>query len=119
MNIQISTDKNITHNDLLTDHVESAVIGALGRFGERITRVEVRLSDQNSDKKESDDDMRCVIEARLGGLQPIVVSHQTATVEQAIDGAAEKLENAIERKLGRLDDSKKGGMPASGPHTID
>lgn len=116
MKIQINTDKNITRTDELTDHIESTIEDALDRFTDRITRVEVRLTDQNSSKKDGDDDMRCVMEARLSGLQPIVVSHQTATIELAVDGAAEKLETAIERTLGRLDDTK-GGMSASGTPT--
>jgi hypothetical protein len=42
------------------------------------------------------------LEARLAGLQPIAVSHQAATLEQAIVGAAEKLEHSLDSVLGRL-----------------
>ena len=43
-----------------------------------------------------------MMEARLEGRQPIAVTHQAATVEQAIDGAADKLKRSIESTLGRL-----------------
>jgi ribosome-associated translation inhibitor RaiA len=70
-------------------------------FAAQITRVEVHLSDENSDKG-GDNDKRCLLEARLAGLRPVVVSHRAATLQQAIDGAAEKLERSIESTLGRL-----------------
>jgi hypothetical protein len=44
-----------------------------------------------------------MMEARLGGLQPIAVSHQAPTVREAMEAAAEKLERAIDRTLGRLE----------------
>jgi Sigma 54 modulation protein / S30EA ribosomal protein len=78
------------------------VRGALDHFSNRITRVEVHLSDQNSDKKPGTADMRCLLEARLAGLQPIAVSHQATTLEQAIEGAAEKLKHSLDTVLGRL-----------------
>ena len=70
---------------------------------EHITRVEVHLSDENSNKKiGTGDDKRCLLEARLTSRQPIAVSHQAATLEQAIDGAAKKMRHSLETVLGRL-----------------
>ena len=104
MHVQINTDGNIEGDNVLTQQVEAVVRGALGRFSERITRVDIYLSDENSDKKFGIDDMRCLLEASLVGLQPTVVSHQAATVEQAVDGAAGKLKRSLETTFGRLDD---------------
>jgi ribosome-associated translation inhibitor RaiA len=103
MHIQINTDSNIKSDNALTEQVEAAVRGALERFSERITWVEVYCSDENSDKKFGTHDMRCVMEARLTGLSPIAVTDQAATVEQAVEGAAGKLERSLESTLGRLD----------------
>jgi ribosome-associated translation inhibitor RaiA len=80
------------------------VESALNRFSDHITRVEVHLSDENSEKKGGEHDMRCVMEARLEGRQPIAVTHQAATVDEAVDGAADKLTRLIESTLGRLRD---------------
>lgn len=102
MQVQINTDSNIEGHDELTQQVEAVIRDALDRFSERITRVEVHLSDENSDKKFGIDDKRCLLEARLAGLQPTAVSHQAATLEQAVDGAAEKLKRSLESTLGRL-----------------
>jgi ribosome-associated translation inhibitor RaiA len=101
MQIIINTDSNIENNEELAQQVKATVVSALERFGDRITRVEVHLSDENSDKFGTDD-KRCLLEARLAGLQPIAASHQAATLQQAIDSAAEKLKSAIDSTLGRL-----------------
>ncbi len=48
--------------------------------------------------------MRCVMEARLEGRQPIAVTDQAATLDQAVRGDANKLARLIESTLGRLRD---------------
>ena len=104
MQIQMNTDGNIEGHEALATQISSVVESALNRFSDHITRVEVHLSDENSGKKGGQDDMRCVLEARLEGRQPIAVTHQAATVDQAVDGAADKLNSLIESTLGRLRD---------------
>jgi DNA-directed RNA polymerase specialized sigma24 family protein/ribosome-associated translation inhibitor RaiA len=103
MQIQINSENNIDSSAELTRRVEAVVEGALGRFGDRITRVEVYLSQDNTSQKSGGNEKRCVMEARLAGLQPIAVSHQGSSVEQALDGAANKLEKTLKRTLGRKD----------------
>jgi len=104
MQVLVNSDHTIQGSESMTDRVESIVGGAVGRFAERITRIEVHLSDVNSDKH-GDRDKRCVMEARLGGMAPIVVHHQASTLREAIDGAADKLERALEHAIGRLADT--------------
>ena len=103
MQIQVNTGNNITGSEALTRQVEGVVENALGRFGDRITRVEVHLNDVNG-PKQGDDDNRCQMEARLDGLQPISVSEQAATLDQALTGAAKKLQRSLDSTLGRLGD---------------
>lgn len=102
MQIQLNTDHNIEGHEALAAQVSSVVECALSRFSEHITRVDVHLSDENSDKKGGNNDIRCLMEASFEGWQPIAVTHQTATLDQAIDGAADKLTRLIESTLGRL-----------------
>jgi ribosome-associated translation inhibitor RaiA len=102
MQIQINTDSSIEGSDRLAQQVEAVVRDALDRFSAKITRVEVHLSDQNSDKKFGAEDKRCLLEARLAGLQPISASYQAATLEQAVEGAVEKLKRSLDSTLGRL-----------------
>ncbi|MGK2924439.1 MAG: HPF/RaiA family ribosome-associated protein [Lysobacterales bacterium] len=102
MLVQVNTDSNIEGAGALSEQVETALRDHLNRHSQKITRVEVHLRDENSDKKPGARDMRCLLEARLAGMQPISVSQRAASLEQAIDGAAEKLRRSLDRSLGRL-----------------
>jgi len=68
MQIQVNTDNHIKGRADVVRLVHSCVEGAVGRFADRITRVEVHLSDTNSHKS-GGADKRCVLEARLAGLR--------------------------------------------------
>ena len=116
MQIQINTDHNIGGHDALIAEISGKVESALSQFTSHITRVEVHLSDQNS-QKTSLSDKRCMMEARLEGRQPIVVTHEAATLDQAIGGASDKLARLIENTLGRLRDqrSRRTDPPRRGP----
>jgi len=103
MIIQINTDSNIEGKQELAQQTEAGLRSSLKRFSEQITRVEVHLSDGNSEKKFGAEDKNCLLEARLAGLQPIAVSHQAATVDEAVDGAVGKLMRSIDSTLGQLD----------------
>ncbi|MGE0643617.1 MAG: HPF/RaiA family ribosome-associated protein [Nitrospira sp.] len=103
MQVQVHTDNNIHGREEVVALVQTSVEGALGRFQDRMTRIEAHLSDTNSHKTKGDD-IRCVLEARLAGHQPIAVSHQAPTVELAVSGATDKLERSIESTLGRIKD---------------
>jgi ribosome-associated translation inhibitor RaiA len=107
MQIQINSDHHITGSPELAARVQALVRDTLDRYSDRITRVEVHLNDLNSVKGGSND-KRCLMEARIGGVGPISVNHEADSLNLAIDGAMEKLERAIEHKLGRI------AMTASG-----
>ncbi len=106
MQVNINTDSTIERHAGLDDHVQSVVKGAVDRFGEQITRVEVHLSDKKKEKS-ADGDNRCLMEARVTGYQPIAVSDHAATLHQAIAGAGDKLKRAVDNALGRLNDGKR------------
>lgn len=73
----------------------------MDRFSDRVTRVEVHLSDQNASKS-GPDDKRCLMEFRIAGRQPDTVTHDASSVDLAITGAADKLKRAVEHTLERL-----------------
>lgn len=106
MQTQINTDSNIEGREELASHVKGVVETVLSRFRDRITRVEVHLSDQSSDKS-GQAGKRCMMEARLEGRRPTAVTHQAASVGDAIDGAAEKLKRSLESTLERLKDVRR------------
>lgn len=105
MQIQINTDHTIKGHQELVAEVKGNVESALSRFSDHITRVEIHLSDENA-HKHGQGDKRCMMEARLEGRQPIAVTHEAGSLNQAVDGASEKLARLIENTLGRLHEQK-------------
>jgi len=114
MKIQINTDHNIEGHETLVTKVRDQVESALSRISEHITRVEVHLSDETGNKN-TQNDKRCVIEARLEGHQPLAVTNQSSTLEQAVDGASEKMFRLIENTLGRQQDQKNHSINQTDP----
>ena len=110
MQININTDKTIERHHGLDEHVETVVKAAVARFGEQITRIEVHLSDDNS-QKSADGGNRCMLEARVTGYQPIAVTNHADNLHQSISGAADKLKRAIDSALGRLHDKNLHNTP--------
>ena len=103
MKVQINTDSNIKGSNELTQYGEAIIRDVLGRFSGRITRVEIHLSDENSDNKSGIDDKRCLLEVRLANHQPIVSTHEGDTIEQAIEGALRTMVQTLDSTIGRLD----------------
>jgi len=105
MQIQVNTDKHIEGREEIVAQVEATVASSLSRFSDRITRVEIHLSDENGDKN-GQNDKRCMMEARLEGRQPTAVTCEAATLDQAVAGAADKMKRSLESTLGRLGEDR-------------
>jgi hypothetical protein len=104
MEIKVYTDHNIDGHEALIADITEVVENALLHFSAHITHVEVHVSDVNGDKKSGRDDFRCMMEVRLEGRHAIAVTDQSITIDQAVDGAADKLANLIEGALEREHD---------------
>ena len=101
MQIQVNSDNHVQGSKRLEEWVRTTIESTLDRYEEDLTRVEVHLSDENGDKP-GPHDLRCQLEARPKGHQPVSVTHKADSLELAIDGAAEKLEHALEHLFGKL-----------------
>lgn len=101
MQIQVNTDHNVEGREALIKGVSGVVDAALGRLSHQITRVEVHLSDV-SGPRTGGEDKRCMMEARLEGHPPVAVTHEAATIHQAVDGASARLGRRIESTLATL-----------------
>ncbi|AXK55719.1 HPF/RaiA family ribosome-associated protein [Pseudomonas protegens] len=112
MQIQVHSDNHIQSSLRLEEWVRSTVESTLERYEEDLTRVVVHLRDENGGKS-GPDDMRCQLEARPKGHQPISVTHKADTLEQAIDGATIKLESALEHMFGKLRGKRAAAVPSS------
>lgn len=103
MQIQVNTDHHVQGGEDLTRRVQQIIEDSIDHFAERITRIEAHLSDENGGKH-GPNDKRCMLEARMAGLQPIAVTHQAESMQLALEGAVEKLEKALGHALGRIED---------------
>jgi ribosome-associated translation inhibitor RaiA len=101
MDIQFNTDKTINGNEKHELHFTSLITEALNRFQSHITRIEVHVSDENGSKT-GVNDIRCLLEARIEGRQPISVSAQAGTIESALSSALNKLKASLETIIGRI-----------------
>jgi hypothetical protein len=96
MLIEIRTDASIDDGEELSERVNGTVRAALQHYGDRVRRIDVHLGD-DAGKDASPDDKRCSIEAHRDGCEPILVSHHESSLGQAIHGAVQKLETAMDR----------------------
>ena len=101
MTIQFNTDKNVKGTEDFTSPLITLIEDELKRFNSQITRIEVHLSDEDGDK-DGRKAKRCLLEARLSGMNPIAVSSQSDTEEQAVSESLNKLKSSLKTILGRL-----------------
>lgn len=113
MQVLLNTDPHTDGSHLMAEHLEAVVKDTLGRFGERITRVEAHLSDAHGTAKAQPDEIHCVLEARLVGRDPVVVKDHAGNAHQAINGAVGKLLRAVAHTLDKQHDPRRVGAPDS------
>jgi len=101
MKIQFNNSKNMTGSEDLKASLTARISEELKRFRREISRLEVHLSDEDGLKNGSDD-KRCMIEARVGGRQPIAVTSHANTNEQAVLGAIDKLKASLNKISERM-----------------
>lgn len=99
MQIQINTGRHIDADADLRQSIEDTVSHSLRRFSQRLTRIEVHLTDVNADK--GGRDTRCVMEARAAGVPPVMVDELAHDVQDAVREAAAKLVRALDTRFGR------------------
>ena len=95
MDIQFNTDSSVEGKQALETYMSETISSALSRYIDKITRIEVHVSDENGDKK-APNDKRCVLEARLKGLDPIAVTGTGDTIQMAVTSAINKIKAALD-----------------------
>ena len=101
MKILINTDHNLQSDESVVRHVEDTVENHLGRFAGQVTRDEVHLRDDHA-ATGGGRDKHCLMEARLEGRPPVTASDDSDALAVAINGAAKKLQRALDSSLGKL-----------------
>jgi hypothetical protein len=102
MQVQVNTSNGIENKDGLERWATDYLTEHLARFSQDITRVEVQLRDTNSAKK-GPDDVRCMLEARITGHEPVTATHHASNQDEAFRGAAQRLIHALDHTFGKLD----------------
>ena len=101
MKIQFNTDKNIEGTEELETYVSERISSGLKHFVDKITRIEVHLSDQNADKG-GRDDIQCKMEARIEGIQPVMVVSKNGSKEKALDDAVGRMKAKLGSIMGKM-----------------
>lgn len=100
MQILVNTDNAIEGHEKLIERVETITRDGLDRFSDRITRVELHLSDVNEEN--GGVDKHCVMEVRPKGLQPVVTTDQAETVDQVARSVMHKMVHLLDSTFGKL-----------------
>jgi ribosome-associated translation inhibitor RaiA len=103
MQVLLNTDHHTHGSHEMADHLTVVVKDAVAQFGEHVTRVVAHIADENGSAKTTPDEIQCTLEARLVGLEPVVVKDRAGSVHQAIHGAAAKLKRAVGTVLAKHD----------------
>jgi hypothetical protein len=114
MQVLLNSETQIENHRGMTDELRRIVDEVLGRYGERIVRIDAHLSDANSAAKADTDDIHCTLEASLAGLAPVVVKDRAATAHQAMHGAVGKLDRALAHAFGKHDQHARDADRSSG-----
>ena len=103
MIIQFNTDHHINGSEKLFATLSDTITAALSHYSSHLTRVEVHLTDENGSKT-GQNDKKCVLETRVEGRQPTVVTNHAGSIDNAVDGAIEKLKHALGSVIGKMND---------------
>ncbi|KWV92392.1 ribosomal protein L11 methyltransferase [Erythrobacter sp. YT30] len=100
MQFQFNSDSSVMGTENVAERIEAMMREKLARFEDRLTRVEVHVSDENA-RKGGADDKTCMIEARPRGGRPIGVTEHASEVDAAARRAANTMVQRLERVLGK------------------
>lgn len=110
MQFQFNTDSSVMGTRDVAQRIEAQVRQRLARFADRLTRIEVHVSDVNG-RKHGADDKHCTIEVRPRGARPIGVTGKAADVDAAARIAAGTMAERLGRVLGRAQRGRRNPSP--------
>lgn len=96
---------NVQVQPTFEEDVEQRVTEVLAPYAEKLTRVEVHLRDENGHK--GGKDMRCTMEARPRGLDPVAVETIEEGPREAVRAALGKMQSLLATRFGKLDARRK------------
>ncbi|WP_379545696.1 HPF/RaiA family ribosome-associated protein [Qipengyuania sp. DSG2-2] len=112
MQIQFNSDSSVMGTENVAERIENQLRTRLGRFEDRLTRLEVHVRDENGAKGGADDKV-CMLEARVRGGSPVSVTAKAGDVDAAARSAGTKLAKLLDRHFG------KASRPAPKPDPVE
>lgn len=106
MKVQINSDHTISENERMDTFFKTVIDDTLKYYSKYITRIEVHFSDENGNK-EGINDKRCMIEARLEGKRPTIVTAYAETIADALNSVLEKTVATLKTDVGKMKDHHK------------
>lgn len=103
MQIHLHSDRHGDGSQAMVEHVEDALNGALGRFGERVSRVDVQLSESAAPARWVKGAIHCTLEAHVSGLEVLFVAAQATSAHGALEAGVRKLKRAVGASIARQD----------------
>lgn len=110
MQVQFNSDSSVMGTENVATRIEAQLRDRLGRFEDRLTRLEVHVRDENG-RKGGDDDKTCVIEARIRSEAPVSVTGHASDVDSAARVAGSKMARLLEHHFGKHDRHKHDPSP--------
>jgi len=92
---------SVPHTEQIDAFVKERINKELAHLGDRLTRIEVHLHDDNGTSKHAANDKRVTIEARPRGQRPLAVESCGDNLQGAISEAAARLQRALRRSFDR------------------
>lgn len=100
MRFQFNSDNTISGTDQVAERIETQIRERLGRFEDRLTRIEVHVGDSNGPKG-GGNDIGCRIEVRPRSGDPVSTSAQAGDVDAAARQASAKMVSLLDSHFGK------------------
>jgi len=110
MQFQFNSDSSVMGTANVAERIETMVREKLSRFEDKLTRVEVHVTDVNGSKHGADD-KHCTIEARPRQGRAIGVTGKADAVDDAARRAANTLAQRLERVFGKSEKHRHDARP--------
>jgi hypothetical protein len=101
MEIQVRTDRHVRGDEALVAYVASEIVTGLGPCAARVMSANVHLSAEHV-APTGPPHLRCLLEVRPRGHAPLAVTHDAATKDDAVRGAAADMRGVLERMFERM-----------------
>ena len=104
MQFQFNSDNQVDCSAEQAERIEELVRGRLDNVADKLTRVEVHVGEAGGSR--GGGGVRCLVELRPQGMQPISASDEAADAQSAATQATDKVLTVFQRQVGKKTDRK-------------